>query len=442
MKNNKKDSRKLVGKKKIDHHKKIQEIKHEIKNRFITMEQILDLNLTISETLWFYEHIELLSTSTLDIQEKLALKNNIYNKYKYAKMFAGMNLNTSYEQDIAEKIIKSSYSDSIKMMMYKKLMLAEKDTTECGKIIEWINIILDLPVQITTPKLTSSDIEMKLRKLWTSLNKNISGLPNVKEKIMESMCTKLMNTKGCGKVITLAGSPGVGKTIIAYAIAESMNMAFDQISFGAINDCAMLIGHSSAYIGSTVGLFTKILLKSQNLETLVLCDEFDKIPKTSNGDSIVNVMIHATDRAQNHRFKDMYIPEIELNLSRLFYVMTVNDKSLINPIMLDRMTIIDIDGYNLEEKINIVEQHILPRILNELNFNKNDIVIDKKTIIYIINKTPPQDGMRNIERSLYQICEKLILLKYCNNINVSYSMPNIKFPLKLTSVIIDKLLVN
>jgi len=369
----------------------------------------------------------------------ISLKN--VDRKKLAKIKSG----TDLSGNIVEKIINSNHTDEVKTILYKKYKRYHDNVSEGNssdelfKIIEWIETVLNLPTKTGTP--SSLSIDKKLTKLWSSLNKHITGLTHVKEKIMEAMSTKIQNPNGKGKILTFVGPPGVGKTAMADAIASAMEMPFDHISFGSVKDSTVLTGHSSTYIGATSGMFTKILLKSGRLDTVVLLDEIDKIPNTAEGISIASVLYHVLDKTQNNRFKDMYMPEISIDLSKMIFLLSANSLENIDPLIRDRMTVVEINGYNVQEKIEICTNHIFPKIRMESGFEEKDITMGKNELQHlIVNKTNGSPGMRDIEKKIEQLCERLSLLKYSKNINFSYKCETIKFPLIITTEIINKLL--
>jgi ATP-dependent Lon protease len=432
----------------IDHKDKYEKVIKVMQEREITMKHIFDLDLPIDEYVWFMEHIKILKELPDSSEDKYRVKNTIYQKYINLKDVDFVKLNkikidSGVENDIVSKIINSDHPDYVKAILYKKYKRCydtqNGSSDEIFKIIEWIDNVLDLPTKIiNTSVVTTHD---KLIKLWKSLNNNISGLMHVKEKVMEAMCAKLLDPENKGKILTFVGPPGVGKTAIAISIAESLEMPFDQVSFGSVKDSSILTGHSSTYIGAVPGLFTKILLKSKRLDTLVLLDEIDKIPDTPEGKSISSVLLHVLDRTQNHRFRDMYMSEIVLDLSKMIFLSAANSLESIDPILIDRMTIVEITGYSLSEKVDIVNKHLFPRIRKELGFAETDLMITDREIEYlIVNKTENQNGMREIERKIYQLCERLSLLKYAKGITFSYNINNIKFPYKIDTNTINKLL--
>lgn len=421
-------------------------ILNELEKREITLNHILGLDLPLDEYIWFVEYLHIYDSLDGNTEEKFKIKNLIYQRYMQLKeinhkKLDKIKMDSGVDVNIVTKIINSQHSDFVKAILYKKYKRVYDNpntSDEIFKVLEWIDNVLDLPTKVNN--CSTSSIDDKLKKLWGSLNSNISGLIHVKEKVMEAMCSKLLDPDNKGKIITLVGPPGVGKTAIAYSIAESLEMPFDQISFGSIKDSVMLTGHSATYVGATPGLFAKILLKSGRLDTLVLLDELDKIPNTVEGKSISSVLLHVLDRTQNHRFRDMYMPEIVIDLSKMMFILAVNSVDTVDPVLLDRMNIIEILGYSVEEKIIIVKEHILPRIKSELKFKSCDIIFDDDLIRYlIVTKTGDNLGMRNTERAIYQLCERLSLLKYVKNITFSYGINKLKFPLVITKNIIDNL---
>lgn len=425
-------------------------VESEILNRELNMNDVFKLELPTNENVWFMEHLRILKELQPNTIDRYRIKNMIYDKYIALKnvdrkKLAKIKSETDLSGNIVSKIINSNHSDEVKTILYKKYKryydnVSEGNSSdELFKIIEWIETVLDLPTKTGIPSVLSTD--QKLSKLWTSLNKHITGLTHVKEKIMEAMSTKIQNPNCKGKILTFVGPPGVGKTAMADAIAEAMEMPFDHISFGSVKDSSILTGHSSTYIGATSGMFTKILLKSGRLDTVVLLDEIDKIPNTVEGVSIASVLYHVLDKTQNNRFKDMYMPEISIDLSKMIFLLSANSLENIDPLIRDRMTVVEINGYTVQEKIEISTNHIFPKVRTETGFTEKDITIGKKELQHlIINKTSGSPGMRDIEKKIEQLCERLSLLKYSKNINFSYKCGTIKFPLVITTEIIDKLL--
>jgi ATP-dependent Lon protease, bacterial type len=380
-----------------EHKTKHDMVMKEMLMRDITMNDVFKLDLPMDEYIWFMEHLKILNKLEEYSEDKFRVKTVVYQRYMNLQsidinMLNKIKCDSKVDNNIVTRILESTHSDSVKAILYKKYKRCSDNAGTTGmsdeyfKMIEWVDNVLNLPTRIIHNEMDS--INTKLIKLWKSLNDNISGLQHVKEKVMETMCAKLLDPENKGKILLFVGPPGVGKTAMALLIAESLGKPFDQISFGSIKDSTMLTGHSSTYIGAVPGLFTKILLKSGRLDTVVLLDELDKIPDTSEGKSISSVLLHVLDRTQNHRFRDMYMTEIVIDLSKMIFFAAANDLKNIDSVLLDRTTIIELSGYDLDQKTNIAAKHMFPRIKKELGFSETDLILKDKEIKYLIkNKT-------------------------------------------------------
>jgi ATP-dependent Lon protease len=436
-----------------------------IKQTEITYNTIFESKLSDKDKMWFIIHLDILNNTQRHTEDRERIYRTIYSKYnelteniKNSNFLD--NINPLIKNDsILKDIFNSSHSNEIKGMLYKKYKSLEdqEKTEEYYKIINWIKSILDIPSTIKLlegqdKKLSNQNIEKLILKLNNTLNNKLYGLKYVKERILEYFCGILQNPEYKKKFIAFVGPPGVGKTMLAQTIAEAMDLPYEHISLGGIKDSSVLIGHSSTYIGSTPGLFVNILQKTKVLNPVILLDELDKINYSSDGMSISSILLHVLDHSQNMKFKDMYVSDINIDLSKVFFIIAMNNADNIDPILKDRIHIININNYTLDEKINIGINYIVPKILNNLNMT-NEIIFNNENIKYIIQKNSDifnENGVRKLEKSISTICEKINVLKIFNSlsknihndIKLSYNISNLKFPCKLTNTIIDNLLVN
>ena len=410
--------------------KKIEEIKNAIINKNININNIIELNLPTNENIWFYENFKILSNYEQYTEEWYDLRNKIYKKYIAIK-----NYGVPTEDNILDRINNSTHNNNIKQLLYKKLVDNISSTEENAKLIDWVNTVLEVPLKDDEKK--NYLINETLTKIWNELNNNIYGLQNAKEKLMETLCSKLINNNNDGKIIALIGPYGVGKTSFAKSISDALEMPFDIISLNSIKDPSVITGFSSTYIGASPSIFTKILIKSQNKNMIILLDEIDKIECKSVSSTLINIL----DYSQNNKFKDHYMPEIPIDLSKILFIISANDINNIDKALLDRMNIITIDGYNIEDKIIIVENYIIPKILSRLSITSKNIIFSNDLIKYLINKTDDTRGLRKIEKLLDQIYDRIMLLKNCNNINFSFKINKpIIFPYKIIQQDLDILL--
>lgn len=431
----------------IQNNPKYHRICEEIKKSEISIETILNLNLTMDDSIWFIEHIRMMNAMMDKTEEKYNMKRKVYEKYKqvtsseYEKL-KNIKSNSNVLEDITTRIVNSGHTDEVKALLYRKYSRAldSASTDEYFKAIEWIDCVLDMPTDVHS-NFYDLTLQERLNRFWSCINTRVYGLDQVKEKVMESLCSIMLNEKHSGKIITLVGPPGVGKTLIASAVAEAMDIPFNQISMNNINDPSVLVGHSSTYIGSRPGVFVNILRKTKRSDSLILLDEVDKIPCTEEGNNIAYKLLQILDKSQNFRFNDCYMPEIDLDLSKILFFLTANDVSRIPEPLKDRLIIINITGYTYDDKINIAEQHIFPRTINMLGFNKASIKYDCKSIAYLINKIEITPGVRNLERAVEQLMERLSLIINTKNsdIKLSYFM-KLSLPIKIDKRIIDALI--
>lgn len=418
-------------KEKYKKNKKYQDMIRTRESYNIKLEDLLKLNMPMDDLVWFYDHLRILDQLYSDTLEYYDIKMKIYNKYKK------MNQQTSIEQlniqhdDIVTKILKSNHSTYIKGICMKKYMnLNEHDKTEeYYKAINWIDVVLELPI-------TCKPVNNNLLTFNTYMNKQMFGLTYLKEQILEKICSLNNSYK---EFICLIGPPGVGKSHVANIIAQGLGLPFEQLSFGSIKDPVYMTGHSSTYVGALPGIFTNILKKHKILNPVILLDEIDKITNTT----VSSVLYHILDNTQNSKFHDAYIPEIDLDLSKIFFILSANDVNSIDPVLKNRLKIINISGYNRSDKISIGYNYVFPKILTNLGYTSKDIIISHELVGHICDKTK-DEGIRELERYICSICEKIHTLLHINtnklDIKLSYNIPNLQIPVKLTKKIIDELL--
>jgi ATP-dependent Lon protease len=216
---------------------------------------------------------------------------------------------------------------------------------------------------------------------------------------------KLYDPNNNGYILTIVGPPGVGKTTISNMISDSIGMGFNQISCGSINDPSVITGNNSVYIGSKPGILTQQLIHSKQLDNVIVFDELDKI----HDSKVIPILLHVLDKTQNSRFKDAYCPEIDINLSKNLYIITVNSTDNLDSALKDRLKIINIDGYTIEQKVQICIKHTIPLLIKKTGLNLSfDAKVIKECVIHISSEI---SGIRSIERFFSDVFEKILLIK-------------------------------
>ena len=233
------------------------------------------------------------------------------------------------------------------------------------------------------------------------------GLDKVKRRIISYIAVKENTNNMNSPIICLLGPPGCGKTSLAKSIARALNKKFVKISVGGVNDEAEIMGHRRTYIGAMPGKIIQGLKKVGTKNPVFLIDEIDKITKDYRGDP-ASALLDILDKEQNTMFCDNYIEE-EFDLSQVFFILTANNLSSIPEALRDRLEIIELSSYTLFDKINIANNHLLPKLLLDHNIANDKIEISDTALNIIINNYTKEAGARELERQLSSICREVVM---------------------------------
>jgi len=261
----------------------------------------------------------------------------------------------------------------------------------------------------------------------------IYGHEEAKLQILQFVSSWISNPSGAGNVLSIHGPPGVGKTtLIKDGVAKALDRPFHFITLGGATDASFLEGHSYTYEGSTWGRIVDILIKSKCMNPIIYFDELDKVSDTPKGEEINNLLIHLTDGSQNDRFQDKYYSGIDLNLSRCLFIFSHNNHERVNPILRDRMYNIQVDGFNLKEKLVIAEQYLVNAALREVNLFEK-IGVTKEILTEIIeNFTGDEKGVRELKRCIQTIVSKMNMLRFYNDpTKVPFAITGFSLPFTL-----------
>ena len=276
---------------------------------------------------------------------------------------------------------------------------------EFNMVRNYIDFMLNLPWDIKT-----KDVE-DISVIKKNLDKDHYGLSDVKDRIIEYLALKKQNNSINSPIICLVGPPGVGKTSIAYKIAEAMGRNFVKISVGGIDDEAIIRGHIRTYIGALPGRIIDGIKRAKSSNPVFLIDEIDKISASYKGDPN-GALLEVLDKTQNEHFKDNYIEE-EYDLSDVFFITTANDIYSIPKTLRDRLEIINITGYTEIDKLNIAKDYIIPKICTECDIKP--IKINDDALLEIIRYYTKEAGLRELNRCIAKIVRKVIKDKVLNN---------------------------
>ena len=314
----------------------------------------------------------------------------------------------SPEDDDVEKIRKAiieiGLSDEDKTLLLKEVDRLEKTpvmSPEHSIIRTYLDTVVALPWNI----LTKDEIDIKAAE--KILDEDHYGLDKIKERILEFLAVKKLRDDMKSPILCLSGPPGVGKSSLAKSIARSMGRNFVRISLGGVRDEAEIRGHRRTYLGALPGKIIQSLKKIKTKNPVILLDEIDKMASDIKGDP-ASAMLEVIDPAQNNEFVDHYL-DIPFDLSKVLFIATANNLSLIPAPLRDRMEVIELESYTVKEKENIAIKYLIPRQIIENGLKKEQISFTKQAINKVINGYTYEAGVRNLERILGSICRKVAL---------------------------------
>lgn len=368
-----------------------------------------DLNKEI-ETVKLETEIESNLKDKLDNEQKNYI---LREKIKLIKEELGEdNLRDNEINAIKDKLNNGNYPIHIKNRIInelKRYSVLTENEPEVSLIRNYIDWLVNLPYNINTED--NKDIE----SVRNHLDSSHYGLNEIKDRIIEYlMVSDRVNN---APIICLIGPPGVGKSTMAKSIAEALNKKFVKLSVGGLDDSSTLIGHRKTYIGSYPGKIIQLLRKCGCNNPLFLIDEVDKININSKGDPS-SVLLDILDKEQNNKFQDNYLEE-EFDLSNVMFMLTANDISAIPLALRDRLEIINISSYTVNEKVAIALNHIIPKLKKE--YLISSVEFSKEALLDIINYYTKESGVRELEREISKIFRKIIL----NNDNNSYLIDDV-----------------
>ena len=321
----------------------------------------------------------------------------------------------TYRQKIAALKLDDESTEKL-LKECDRLARMQSNSAESGVIRSYLDTCLGLPWHITT----EDDLDQAhARKV---LDREHYGLQKVKERILELLAVRKLNTEVKGQIVCLVGPPGVGKTSIAHSIADCMGRKFARMSLGGVHDEAEIRGHRRTYIGAMPGRIISAINSAKSSNPVILLDEIDKLAGDYKGDPS-SALLEVLDPEQNRTFKDNYL-DIPFDLSEVLFITTANDASTIPGPLYDRMDVIELPSYTRTEKFNIAKRHLLPKQLKN-NGLDGKVSMTSGALYEIIDGYTREAGVRNLERTITSVlrkCAQKIAAGETEKISVSGTM--------------------
>jgi len=304
--------------------------------------------------------------------------------------------------DLLKKLKKTKMPKKVRKEAQKQIErmdMMHPDSSEATIIRTYIDWILDMPWK----KGTTDRLDLKAAKVI--LDEDHFGLEKVKERILEYLAVRKLNSETKGPIICFVGPPGVGKTSLGKSIARAMGRQFYRLSLGGMRDEAEIRGHRRTYIGAMPGRILQGLKTVKSNNPIFMMDEIDKIGSDYRGDPS-SALLEVLDPEQNFEFSDHYM-NMPFDLSKVMFITTANRSDTIPGPLLDRMEIIHLSGYTLEEKVVIAQKYLLPRQIKENGIKPRHLRLADDALQYIISYYTHEAGLRSLEREIGKICRKL-----------------------------------
>jgi len=305
-------------------------------------------------------------------------------------------------EELRQRAEKKKWSKEVLKVFNKELDKLQRMNPAVGEYsvqMNYLQTLLDLPWS----EYTKDNFDLK--RAEKILNKDHYGLEKVKERILEHLAVLKLKGDMKSPILCLYGPPGVGKTSLGKSIARALGRKFVRMSLGGLHDEAEIRGHRKTYIGAMPGRIIQNIKKAKSSNPVFILDEIDKIGSDFKGDPSF-ALLEVLDPEQNNSFYDNYL-ELEYDLSRVLFIATANSTSTISPALLDRMEMIEISGYIVEEKVEIARRHLVPKQLEAHGLKRKDLFFPKKVLEEIIVNYTRESGVRNLEKNIAKIIRRV-----------------------------------
>lgn len=300
--------------------------------------------------------------------------------------------------DLKLKAKKKKWGKEVAKVFEKEVAKLERMNPAAGEYsvqLTYIELLLDLPWD----KVSKDNFDLKHAE--KVLEEDHFGLEKVKERILEHLAVLKLKGDLKSPILCLYGPPGVGKTSLGKSVARAIGRKYGRISLGGLHDEAEVRGHRKTYIGAMPGRIIQTIKKVQTSNPVIILDEIDKVGTDFHGDP-ASALLEVLDPEQNNAFHDNYL-EVDYDLSKVLFITTANNPATISPALRDRMEMIEVSGYIVQEKIEIAKRHLLPKQLENHGVRKNQLILDDDVLEFVVDSYTRESGVRAMDKRIAKI---------------------------------------
>lgn len=441
--------------------KKADRIIEYIKKKTVTLEDIITSKMNMKNKARLFEWYFIYENSLIMTEERILARQQVYRMFEnYKKEYEncmdqkevfkkleryGENYNELFQ--IQKNILQLPTSITNKEIIYAKYCeLREKteiEEDEYHKLKNWIRQAISLPFdKVMDMNIQKDHFTDYLIGIREKLDKELYGMKKVKEKLILYIHHKIMNPESKGWSLALVGPPGVGKTSIALCISKCLGLPFEQMAMGGMNNSDMLKGHDYTYVGSKPGVIAKAMMRMKCKNGIIFMDEFEKV---SDNAEMLSCLLHITDFSQNASFRDQFFSDLTIDLSSIWFIYSMNSLPEDHALR-DRIFHINVEGYSIDDKMNIVRDYLVPKHLKNIGKIETEIVFKEETLRrFIVDHHSREKGIRQLEKDIKDILHKIYFLSaHQEKIVCSFQLPlsylPITFPFTIDSIVVERLL--
>ncbi len=301
-------------------------------------------------------------------------------------------------EDLRNRAKKKKWGKEVAKVFEKEVAKLERMNPAAGEYsvqLNYVELLLDLPWDHVTKD------NFDLKRAEKVLDEDHFGLEKVKERIIEHLAVLKLKGNLKSPILCLYGPPGVGKTSLGKSVAKALGRKYGRVSLGGLHDEAEIRGHRKTYIGAMPGRIIQTIKKVQSSNPVIILDEIDKVGKDFHGDP-ASALLEVLDPEQNNTFHDNYL-DVDYDLSKVLFITTANNPATISSALRDRMEMIEVSGYILEEKIEIAKRHLLPKQMENHGLKKNQLVVDDEALELLVSNYTRESGVRSMDKRLAKI---------------------------------------